>query len=219
MIRRSAGIIFALLLVPSSVIGQDIATCRSIESVLERLSCYDSIQIEAPKSADHEFRDDEPTIASEAIEIAVSEFSNWERKSESDPISDRQNVSFFAYPNERQLNQFGRRQTVFLQLRCSDNTTSAVLYFDNFQTQDSVRLAIRLDDQPATETTWLVASNRQAIGLWSGRTAIPFISSLKDVDRITMRVFLDDGAETYQFESERINEYASELSEACNWEF
>ncbi len=195
-----------------------IVECRKVENALERLVCYDEIVIQDNETVEDAVDQAISTLSEPETELATG-LSEWERREERDPISDRKNISFFAEPTGPHFNLFGGEKTVFLQLRCFDNTTAVVLFFDDFQIQDRLRLAVRIDENEPVDANWSLASNRQAAGLWSGSESIPFIKSLRDAKLITIRAFLEDGAETYQFESKNINAYASELSEACDWEF
>lgn len=189
--------------------AQDWSSCVQIGNDIARLACFDreAIGLEGPIERTAQLPEEDN-----------SEFVNWEKREEQDPISDRRNVSYFGIPTEPQFSRFGTEKSIFLQLRCFDNTTSVVLYFDEFQRRDTVQVTVRNDDEAAREQNWGRSSNRKAAGKWEGATAIPFIRSLIGTTKLVMRARLDDGQETYVFDTRLADVYAADIAEACNWE-
>ncbi len=64
---------------------------------------------------------------------------------------------------------------------------------------------------------WSVATNRKAVGLWSGGKSIPFLKRLVEAERLTMRVETRDGVYTFAFDLSGARAHVEKLAKACNW--
>jgi len=203
--------------VASSAVSAQVASeCKSVESVLDRLACFDG--------AYSDFESEEVVVQGgigESVEpptISPEVDLAWEVREERDPITDRRNVSYLTTPTEKQYNVFGGEKRVALQLRCWSNTTAAIVYFDEFQVRlDEIDITVRKDREAPVEMEWAISTSKKSAGLWLGRDAIPFIKSLEGGSELVMRLKLEDGTDTYTFNIEPVGQYIAELGQACEW--
>lgn len=81
----------------------------------------------------------------------------------------------------------GRKVWPALGIRCIDNVTSFIVTVPGFFVTNAVAVAYRLDkDKPVTQK-WFASDSHNAMGLWNGGQAIPFIRSLLDHDEMVFR--------------------------------
>lgn len=158
--------------------------------------------------------------AAPAEETAVGDRDvdvGWIVTRENDEITDEPNVFIARLAEDSVPGMFGNTWTPTLMLRCLRNTSAVIVRLEDFLVRDTVPVSYRFDDAAPKDETWSVATNRKAIGLWSGGKSIPFIKELVSAERLTMRITTDDGVYTFSFDLSEAHEHVEELATACNW--
>ena len=84
--------------------------------------------------------------------------------------------------------------------------------------QGKGRITYRLDSEDAARHTFRESNDNQALGLWSGGQAIPFIKGMLGHDRMLIRATpFSDSTVTGEFNIAGLDEAIKPLREACNW--
>lgn len=179
----------------------DAKTCSTMTDSLQRLTCFD--RIFPPGTA--------PPLA-EAPNPTSS--SSWEITRERSAIDDSPKVIAVLRPSDTtEIGILAGR--VALLFRCIENTTSVLISTGSFMA-DAPQVTIRFDANPARTTRWDVSSNYQAVGLWSGGEAIPFLKQIRNGQKMVVRV---QGRERTDatFELGTAEPLIDEIAKACNW--
>jgi type VI secretion system protein VasI len=114
---------------------------------------------------------------------------------------------------------YGRSHVPMLTLRCSEGTTAAYIDWGEFLGSDDLPVEVRVDSSAARERRWDISSDNQAAGLWYGGTAIPFIQSLIDSNKLVVRLTpYSESPVTATFVTTGFRQHASQLAQACGWE-
>lgn len=137
------------------------ADCAKIQASDQRLACYDGL-----------FRSERSTTSSGA----------WQVSQEVSKISDVRNVSLTLSSNERIPGRFGPKDRATLVLTCREGKTDAYIIFGGLfmSSLNSGAVIYRVDKRPAVRKPMRESNDHQALGLWGGASAIPFIRELLD---------------------------------------
>lgn len=138
----------------------------------------------------------------------------WTVTEDKSPFDDSASIfAFLEAPNVRGSG-VGRAELSVL-LRCHENTTNVLLSTSMFMT-DRPEVMYRIDDQDAVVQRMSVSANGRATGFWTGSSAIPFIRSLYNAEKLAIRVSEDSFVEAV-FDLTGIRTVADRVSAACNW--
>jgi type VI secretion system protein VasI len=107
---------------------------------------------------------------------------------EQSPLDDSRNVYLSTRSLQMTLGTLRLPVTPTLHLRCAENTTSIFVTWETVLDNESVEVTTRIDKLPAKSNYWNVSTDFEAVGLWNGAEAIPFIRSLFGHDRLLVRV-------------------------------
>lgn len=116
-----------------------------------------------------------------------------------------------------QRNSIGMPEKATLQMRCMENTTSAIIQFNTF-ISDGQRVRYRIDSG-AVQWVWMEPSrDASALGLWNGAAAIPFIRSLFSSWELVVRFdsFSSAGLE-FTFQTAGLQHRIDALARECGW--
>ncbi|MFS2324356.1 type VI secretion system-associated protein TagO [Brucella sp. H1_1004] len=176
--------------------------CSAIGDSLQRLTCFDKI---FPKG-ENPAQDD-----SAAKESAAS---NWDISEDRSPIDDSLRIAAFLLPRdaEKQMRILGGPS---LLLRCRDNTTSVIYTTGRFSANDRIKITYRISDTAPKTETWGSSTDRQAIGLWDGAKAVPFLKLLKNGE--TLAIQTENPNTEAVFDLGNVEEVVNKISDACNW--
>ncbi|MEZ5811703.1 MAG: type VI secretion system-associated protein TagO [Rhizobiaceae bacterium] len=201
----------AILAAVSSARGEtdDPRACAAITDSLQRLNCYDRI-FPVGEATEYSSADDDPMSSENAEPV-----SSWVVREGKSAIDDSPEVQAYLLPVAVSSTGIGEGELI-LMLRCYENTTSAVLSSNSYITGDSAQVTIRIGDDQAKTFRWRVSSNRRGVGLWSGSQSIPFIRSLRNNERLVVRLESRHRVDA-QFELGNVSELAQKLANACNW--
>lgn len=195
----------SLALLVADASAQDFSACREIENGLERLSCYDRAAGRTPK-----------------LEVlGRNPDSNWEIKKEISPMTDDESVYLRLRSNEPVNCSWNKNNHVVLLLRCLEKTTSLYFNTDCHMTSGFGgygTVEYRIDSEPARKIATTESTDNRALGLWSGRTAIPFIKQLFGKSKLTARMTpFNENPFIVTFDIAGLETAIEPLRKACSW--
>lgn len=203
MILQKTLFAFFLLIFAVGAYAQSAEQCVAIVDPDERLNCFDQAYQEIGGVAD------------------VPQ-SQWLLRTETSALDDTTSVFLNVFSEENLRSRFGRGGPARLTVRCVENTTSVILHFGGLFMADSGtygQVAYRVDDAPAGSIQMSESTNNEALGLWRGGQAIPFIrQQLFGGESLFVRAtpFSESPVEM-RFDISGLEEVIAPLREACNW--
>lgn len=198
--------LFALFVLPFFALGvyaQSGEQCVAIADPDARLDCFDQAY-----------------IGIEGIMDAPQ--SSWLLRTETSALDDTTSVFLSVFSEENLRSRFGQGGPARLTVRCLENTTSVILHFGGLFMADSGtygQVAYRVDDAPAGSIQMSESTNNEALGLWRGGQAIPFIrQQLLGGQSLFVRAtpFSESPVEM-RFNISGLEEEIAPLREACSW--
>ncbi|MCX5569631.1 type VI secretion system-associated protein TagO [Kaistia nematophila] len=114
--------------------------------------------------------------------------------------------------------RYGKNVVPVLWVRCHEKKTGVMVVWGSYLGLDETRVEWRIDEGGRSTGSWRISSDREAVGLWTGASAIPFIRTLLGKNRIAMRVipYGEDPAETV-FPITGLDKQIGEVKSACGW--
>lgn len=177
------------------------ARCTEIQDAANRVACYDS-------------------AANRPVATTPAPQSEWIARIETSEMTDQTNV-FLRVESENYVScGFSGRSKPVLHLRCMENTTAVIITTSCFLSdiQGYGNVTYRLDDQAAQTKGFSASTNNNALGLWNGSSAIPFIKNMLGHDTILTRFTpFSDSAVSPRFPIAGLNEEIGPLRAACGW--
>lgn len=192
--------VIALVSTCTLAAAQEADQCAKIDNADDRLNCFDSI-----------YR-----------EVSIPEAKgNWVSKIETSPLDDTETVVLSLKSDDDIRGTHGAAGPADLLIRCKENTTSVFLIFnDHFMSdlQGRGRVDYRIDQETPSRKNMAVSTDNKALGLWSGRVAIPWIKSLMEGGRLYVRAtpFSESPVEA-NFSIKGLDDSIEPLRKACNW--
>ncbi|HWV51326.1 type VI secretion system-associated protein TagO [Pseudorhodoplanes sp.] len=199
---RSEGYLLALIslgaLAAQSAFGNE--QCARIEDSAKRLLCYD---LSYRKTQSSQIK------------------GAWHVVEETSKISDVKNVVISLESLEPLRARFGQKRHANLILACRERKTDAYIIFGGHFMSDLNHgtVTYRIDKRPAVKKRMQESNDHQALGLWGGANAIPFIKEL--IDGQTLYVVatpLSESAVTAEFPISGLAEAIKPLQAACAWQ-
>lgn len=117
--------------------------------------------------------------------------------------------------------RFGVSGPASLIVRCHENTTSIYFvlaghYLAEIQGHDKV--AYRLDSEKPSTTRFSVSTDNEAMGLWSGGRAIPFLKNMLGKDQMVVRLTpYSESPVEMTFKISGMDEAIKDLRNTCGW--
>lgn len=143
---------------------------------------------------------------------------NWSEQTSRSAIDDTPIVALTTRALGRPTGSYNRELEIRLVLRCANNTTNLFLQVDDYTGIDVLPVTFRVDSNPAFNRNLTPSSGREALGLWTGRDAIPVIRELLDSERLTVRYVLPgEDPQTVRFNTSDLETRIRALRTACNW--
>lgn len=200
--------LFAILFVSSTpfhlIYAEEFIDCAKIENDLDRLSCYDKV-----------------SGREEKVE-SVESTSKWNVRTSKSDFKDTTDVAMtLQSENDVGCGAIYGSRPITLVLRCKENTTSAYLsthchLASSFGGYDKVEY--RIDDKKAKTRSMDESTDSSALGLWSGRKAIPFVKELFGGEKLLVRFTpYGESPVTATFDITGIEEDVKQLRKECNW--
>ena len=183
--------------------GQDASKCVLIENDLDRLSCYDRILGRDPAVAEGKSS------------------GEWNARTEVSDFNDTTSVYLAVDSLQSVACGFAGAKKITLMARCVENTTSLIIgthchVASGFQNYGEVE--VRLDQDKTRTLQFSASTNNRALGLWSGRKAIPLIQSMFGAEEMLVRFTpFNENPVTARFPISGLEEAVKPLRENCNW--
>lgn len=182
--------------------------CAAIREDNKRLLCYDLIH----------------KIDNVTSPITKStDTGQWRIQEDKSKIDDSRSVYLQLKSIDTFQPKYKSPLNVSLTLRCLENTTSVIFSFGGVFMSDNRgngKVTFRIDDNEAFNKSLIESSDNQALGLWRGSSAIPFIKSLKNGKRLLIRFSpFNDSNYTVSFDTNGLNNAIFPLADACKWKF
>ena len=188
---------------PETEMKRAIAKCAAVSDSVLRAQCYDefakSIGLDTPK-------------------VAESSQGKWRVSEKSSPIDDSKTVvGILDADASVPVGPYKRTQPKLI-LRCSENVTSAYLVYNVFLGSDTTEVTTRTDSDRALTWNWNISSDHNAVGLWEGDTAIPFIKTMLGKERLVVRLTpYSESPVTVSFTLNGLNSVVASVGETCGW--
>lgn len=204
MLKRGLPLLIAAF---GAVVGanaqESLQSCAAKPSS-ERLACYDALA-EAEAST---------------TKVATTP-TEWTVRTTVSPVDDSKNVFLQVSGENGITNQYGQDADMTLTLACRENATSAYVFFGGHfmsSIQGAGRVTYRVDKQPAQTKNFEESNNHEALGLWNGGSAIPFIKSLFGGTSLYLEAtpYSDNRVSDF-FPIAGLEDAITPLREACGW--
>ena len=156
-------------------------------------------------------------VATGEKEEEEEEESIWRVSQDTDRITDQTNV-FVMGDSTLPIYSFGTAKYPTMVMRCQRNTTSLYIIHGDYEINDTMSVAWRIDDAKPKTVRWTSSSDHKAVGLWSGGGAIPFLRGLQAGKRLTLRIRGRSDTYDLEYDLTGLQEGLSKVAETCNWE-
>jgi len=156
----------------------------------------------------------------EAAPEPLAEFTGaWNIELDKNALTDRTDVFIGINANETiQCGYESTRPTLYL--RCTDNTTAALLVTSCFMAdiQGYGKVRYRVDDGPMHSRNFIERTDNMALGLWSFGRSTPFIKQLMGGQKLIMEYTpFNDIPKQSTFDIRGVDDALIPLREACGW--
>jgi len=195
--------IFALALalcLPSVALASE--DCAKLEEPLDRLACYDEESGRTPE-----------------VETIEGE-GKWSVTTEISKIDDSKNV-FLSLKSDAATACPYDDKTHIIWVACRENTTSLWIDFGGCFMSDNSgkgKVTYRLDKDKAAKVSMSESNDNSALGLWRGRSSIPFVRGMLGKSSLLIRAQpFSDSTVTAEYDIRGLNEAIKPLMEACGW--
>lgn len=151
--------------------------------------------------------------------LATSPALAWTVSRSSSPVDDSSTVVLRQRADEEVRARYGQTYRPSLLIRCMENSTGLYINYGFFLTTGSMTVTTRVDKEDARKARWNVSTDYEAVGLWRGGQAIPFIKSLLGKDRLFVRV--QPHGESYvdvTFSLDGLDDRIHSVAKTCRWD-
>lgn len=207
-------LIFALAMMPAAQATADPAECAKMTNDTARLVCYDMT-----------FRGNAPAFTAQKPSPQSPpspKKSKWEINVKKSDFEDTQDVYMSVKSTKPvQCRKYGTAGYVNLHIRCLENTTSIYFAGDCHLTSGHGgygRVDVRVDERKPTTVSMDESTDNQALGLWRGGSAIPFIKRIISAEKLLLR-FTPFGMSpvTAEFNIHGLEAEIGQLRKQCSW--
>ncbi|MBA5229582.1 type VI secretion system-associated protein TagO [Pectobacterium aroidearum] len=212
--------------------------CRTVESGIDRLECYDKSLPPTYTKSDQklESRDQCPDETNgtkrlacydrffttkfdkskSTAESAPENKGDWSVNIKISPIDDSQNVFVSLEANESFTSPYGERVRPTLNVLCREKKTELLINWDVYLGLGETTMLHRLDKQKAVNRKWTISTDTKAV-FYSGRD-IDFIKSLMSADKMYARITpYNENAVSVTFDLRGLSGAIKPLQKACGW--
>lgn len=178
--------------------GQEISVCRSLEDDGARLACFDKLVEGVPAT---------PPMA--------TDFGKWRVVEKTSPLDDSKGVAAALLPQSSSSTGF-TEASAYIRIGCDENVTSVVISTEMFMRDERPSVTYRIGNAKAVTEAWPRSTDYKAVGLWSGKEAIPFIKALADGHKLVVRLQDRDRVDA-EFDLSNVSAVRSKVAAACGW--
>lgn len=199
----------AILLLPLLLLGavpaaaESLQQCAAVEDKDARLACYDGLA--------------EAAVAP----VVAPTSSKWQVRIDTSPVDDSKNVYLHLVGESGITNRYGQKSDLSLYIACRENVTSAWFVFGGHfmsDLQGRGRVTYRIDKAPAKKQSFTESTDNEALGLWNGGAAIPWIKELMTGQRMYVEaVPYSESAVSDFMPIAGLEEAIKPLRESCAW--
>ena len=105
-----------------------------------------------------------------------------------------------------------------LWIACRENTTSLWINADEYVGTDELSVVYRIDKEKAGQKQFRISNNREAFGLWSGSSSIPFIKAMFGHNTLLVRYTpYGESSRTVEFRVIGLEKAVGRLAKAFHW--
>lgn len=203
-------VVVAMLVLASQAGAVGMASCAKIADDGERLTCYDDV-------AGRIAPDDRKT----SIEKPSGDTGKWFTNKSRSKFKDTYDVTLTLISEESPDCRWGNSPAI-LQVRCLENTTSVVLSTPDCHLTSGYGsygdVDVRIDGGKARVWRMQEATNNRALGLWTGRSAIPRVKNMLKSRQVIMRFTPhSENPRTVEFQTSGLQAAIKPLRESCGW--
>lgn len=206
--RKAKALLMIGFVVSSSAAFAGPEECASLADSAVRLACYDKL---FPKTDGSSSASAAPVPTHDKQRAP----SLWRITESASPLDDSPSVVAVLLPQESSSTGIAEA-SAYLIAACRENVTSVIVKTEMFMAADTPTVTIRTGSEPATKSNWARSSDYKAVGLWSGKDAIPFLKSLKDDEKMFLRLEDRNRVEA-TFNLSRVSEVVELISQKCKW--
>ncbi len=186
--------------------------CSKLSNDSEKSSCYEelatSLNVQKPDAL--ETKNDSKDIYKKALL-----WRTYEKKSK---LSGRTDVYMYTISSDTQPNSIGRPETSNFGIRCMDNTTAVWIESPQYVSQNWQKVKYAFNDGSIKLKSFNSAKGGDAIGLFNGKSSIPFVKSMFGKDKLVVQFSSYKSAKIeYEFPITGLEEAIKLLRKACNW--
>ncbi len=200
----------------ASASESDPATCHMfVSSDQTRLLCYDKATGFGKNSVSE--IDTEDSEAETKTPLVVSK---WVVETKISEIDDSTNVYMHLTSDDEIRGRFGSAGPMEMFIHCRENTTLFYIVFNSLFMSDHQygRVTYRLDSQKAQTKKMKESTSNMALGLWRGRSSIPFVKSMFGHEKMLVRATPHgESAVTATFSITGLEEAVEPLRRSCHW--
>jgi type VI secretion system protein VasI len=147
--------------------------------------------------------------------------SKWTYQTEVSKIDDSKNVYLSLQSEETIQGRYGEAGFMRLFINCRENKTAVYFTFAQHFMSDNAgggAITFRIDKRPAKTESFRESTDNEALGLWGGGEAIPFIKSLLGAERLFVRATpYNESPVDGEFVVTGLDDAIKPLRKACGW--
>lgn len=208
-------IVFGLLTEIAVADGrEDLKQCAALKVDTVRLACFDHISKDSSGIVEEDISD----VGNVVLPPVVH--SNWVVNSDISQIDDTTKVFLLTHALEASPGRYGKTMRFTLMIACRENTTSIWINFGGHFMSDYQhgRVTYRIDKKPAQRKRFRESNDHEALGLWNGGSAIPFVKSLFGAEKLYVQATPhSESAIDAEFDISGLEDVITPLRESCNW--
>lgn len=208
--------VFCVTILSGPAYGQiegALASCAEIASDSVRLFCYDVL-------AGREVLDSDGGGSDKEQKSKQVARANWQVDTDTSKVDDSK-IVFISTAELGPTRGPADNPTPFLLvLACRENRTNIWVHFGSGYAfgKDNRMLTYRIDNKTARTKRFNESNKGEALGLWSGNSAIPFIKSLFGADRFFVRATPKSATRVEaEFDISGLEQAVEPLRKACHW--
>lgn len=215
--------LLALLAAAPAAQGETLAQCRAIGSAIERLDCYDAIDLRTDAVG---LEGAVPGAVSGAVSGALDDLGidgdetspagrgAWVVQDETDPMTDTPRITMMLTSTGSGY----RKPALFVRCASQDGRRAGVEVFISWKDYlaDNSRVTVRFDDNTPITSDWSMSTDSTAT---FSRIAPTFVQLLANHDQLVARITpYNEGPVTAVFPLAGFGEASSTLRAACDLE-
>jgi type VI secretion system protein VasI len=163
----------------------------------------------------------QPAAITKEAASANTPSGKWMYRTEVSKIDDSTNAYLSLQSEQPIEGRFGREGYMTLSVYCRESKTDVIFYFAGQFMSDNAgggAITYRIDKRPAKTQYFRESNNHEALGLWDGGEAIPFIKSLFGAERLFVRATpFNESAVSSEFVIAGLEDAIKPLRKACGW--